>query len=140
MTITRTLIADYLDSQFSGLASIVGQDDDPEEGFRVDIDLTLRKLGVARDDLFTASLEDSQEDAAYALAEYYAARRFWRQLSDRANVKVDDSQFDYKQVLTNIQQVMNDAAAACAGLGLDVATAAWSSGYLNLDWLEPAPV
>src|SRR5436190_2123558 len=83
MTLTRGHIAAYLNSQFSNLGAAIGQNSDPLVGFKEDVDAALRKLGVARANLATATLEDSQEEAAETLAEYYAARRIWRQLGDR---------------------------------------------------------
>lgn len=138
MTISRTQLANYLDAQFSGLATAIGQDSDTEEGYRPDIDAALRKLGKTESELATATVEDSQGEAVFALVEYYAARRFWRQLSDRANVKVDDSQFDYKQVLLNVKTLVDDAAAAVATLGYSVSAGSWGIVDFSADWIESA--
>lgn len=139
MSVTRSDIAAYLDSQFSALASAIGQSANSaaSDGYGPDINLALRKLGKARADLATATVEDTSEETVYALAEYYAARRIWRQLSANINVKVGDSQFDYKTAIATAKELMQDAAAVCAALGYDVAAESWSAGWLNLDYLEP---
>lgn len=136
MTVLRDDIAEYLDSQFSGLAASVEQNSDPLIGYEVDINLALRKLGKTRAELATATLEDTQEEASFVLAEYFAARRFWRQLSDRVNVTVDGSQFSYQYSLAAVKQVMEDTAKLATDLGYNVSASAWGMGWLNLDWLE----
>jgi hypothetical protein len=137
MTVTRDDVAAYLDSQFSALAASAGQDSDPLTGYEPDINLAYRKLGVARADLATATLEDSQEDAATTLAEYYALRRIWRQLGDRINFSADGATFNHQYMVANVKALVDDAQKRCASLGYDVTGEAWSIGYLNQDWLEP---
>lgn len=137
MTITRADLAEYLNSQFSALAASVGQDTVLATGYRPDIDNALRKLGKSRSEVATATLEDSQEEAAYALAEYYAARRFWRQLGDRVNRSTGKVSYSFTNQLNTAKAIMDDAAARCAALGYDVKGDGWSIGTLNLDWLEP---
>lgn len=137
MTVTRSDIADYLDSQFSSLAEMIGQNDDPDTGYLFDIDQALRKLGKTRSELATATLEDSQEQDAFVLARYYASERLYTQLSSFANTKVDDSQFDYKNVLASLAGIVDKALARCQQLGYDVSGEGWSIGYFNTDWVEP---
>lgn len=137
MTITRADLAEYLNSQFSALAASVGQDTVLATGYRPDIDNALRQLGKSRSEVATATLEDSQEEAAYALAEYYAARRFWRQLGDRVNRSTGKVSYSFTNQLNTAKAIMDDAAARCAALGYDVKGDGWSIGTLNLDWLEP---
>lgn len=137
MTVTRSDLALYLDSQFSSLAASVGQDSLPEAGFAVDIDLTLRKLGVSRSDLPDATLADSQEEAAQALASYYALLRIWRQLGDRVNRSTGKVSFSFTNQLNSVKAMLDDAKARCQALGYDVSGDAWSISTLNLDWLEP---
>lgn len=122
MTITRGAVVIYLSGEFSSLAEAVGQtaSNDTPEGYKADVDNALRMLGTAESDLATATVEDSQRAAFFALAEYYAARRFWRRLGDRVNVKVDDSQFDYRYQLENARQIVENAAELCARLGYSV--------------------
>lgn len=139
MTISRAQLAAYLDQDFGALADAIGQtaDDDSIVGYGPDIDNALRKLGTSESELEGATVEEGKRDAVFTLAEYYAARRIWRHLASRANVKVDDSQFDYRQVLTSIKQVVDDARQQCQALGYDVTGGGWGVGQLNLDWLEP---
>lgn len=137
MTISRAALAAYLNSQFSNLGAAIGQNSDPVIGFAGDVDLALRKLGVARANLATATLEDSQEDAAQALAEYYAARRIWRQLGDRTNLSLGGNSVNFTSQRDSVKAMMDDAASRCAGLGYNVTADAWSVGYLAGDWIEP---
>lgn len=137
MTISRDDVAEYLDTQFSALAVSIGQDSDPLAGFEPDIDLAFRKLGTARADLATATVEDSQEEAVDALAEYYAARRIWRQLGDRVNTSTGVTSYTFTNQLTNVKAMVDDAQKRCTALGYDVTGDSWSIGYLNSDWLEP---
>lgn len=139
MTITRDHAAAYLDSTFASLASAVAQSDTSEgsTGYGSDIDNALRKLGKTESELATATVADGDRDDFYALAEFYAARRFWRLLSDRVNMKVDDSQYDYRYMIANVEKIADVAKAQCVALGYDVQGGGWSAGWLNLDFLEP---
>lgn len=137
MTVTRADLAAYLDSQFSALAASVGQDDDPLTGYAPDIDLALRKLGVARADLATASLQDAQEEAYYALGEYYALRRIWRGLGDRVNQTFGATTLNFTDQRASVKAMMDDAQRRVSALGYDVTGDGWSIGYLNSDWIEP---
>lgn len=138
MSVSREAIAAYLHAEFGNLAEMVGQADNDASptGYGPDINNALRQLGESESALPSATVDDSRRDDIFALAEYYTARRMWRRLSDRANVKVDDSQFDYRQVLTNAKLLVDDAKAKCQQLGYDVTAGGWSVGALNLDWLE----
>lgn len=136
MTIARGVIADYLNEQFSALADAVGQSSTPLTGYKPDIDGALRKLSKTESELATAIVEDANRDAYFALAEYHAARRFWRLLGANANVKVDDSTFDYKTVIANAKMLADDAQARCEALGYDVTGSGWGTLYLNQDWIE----
>lgn len=135
--IARADLAAYLDSQFSALAASVGQDANPDVGYSPDIDLALRKLGVARADLATATVTDSQEDAVETLAEYYALRRIWRGLGDRVNNSDGVTSYNFTNQLASVKAMLDDAQRRCASLGYDVTGEGWSVGYLNLDFLEP---
>jgi hypothetical protein len=139
MTISRTNVATYLHTQFSNLAASVGQaaSDGGATGYGPDIDAALRKLGTSESDLATATVEDSYRESYFALAEYYAARRFWRQLGDRVNRRTGNNTFDFSHQLKTAKAIMDDAASRLAGLGYDVSGTGWTVGDLNLDWLEP---
>jgi hypothetical protein len=142
MTVSRDDIAAHLNDQFSSLASAIGQtgSGDSSDGYTPDIDKALRKLGKTRSELPSATVEDAQEEAVFALAEFFALQRFWRRFGVFVNTKVDDSQFDYKQAQANAHTMMLEAKAVCAALGYDVAATGWSTGWLNLDWSENEPV
>lgn len=137
MTITRDDVADYLDTQFSALAVSIDQDSDPLIGYGPDINLAFRKLGVERAALATATLEDSQEDAVNALAEYFAARRIWRQLGDRVNTSTGVTSYNFTDQRKQAESIMNDAKKLVTALGYDVSGDAWSVGWMNSDEFEP---
>lgn len=120
MTITRDDVAEYLDTQFSALAASIGQDSDPLTGFEPDINLALRKLGVARANLAEATVEDSQEDAVNALSEYYALRRIYRQLGDRVNTSTGVTSYNFTSQRDSVKAMLDDAQKHCAALGYDV--------------------
>lgn len=136
MTITRQNVADYLNTQFSGLAEAVGQSATPLTGYKPDIDAALRKLGTVEGDLATAEVVDGSRDAYFALAEYYAARRFWRQLGNRVNTRTGSTSYNFDGQLKAAKGMMEDAANRLAILGYDVTGGGWSTGELNLDWIE----
>lgn len=138
MTISRANIATYLDTQFSSLAAAIEQEDALLAGYDPDIDNTFRKLGTLESDLATATLADSDRTIGFALAEYYAARRIYRQLASRINVTVDGSQFSYQYTLQAAKTLMDEAEKLCATLGVDVTGIGMGMGYLNLDFLESA--
>lgn len=117
MTLARTDIANYLNGQFSALAVSVGQSATPLTGYSPDIDNALRKLGKTEAELATATVDDSLRDAAFALGEYYAAKRIWRQLGDRVNHTQGESTMNFTDQRKNAKDMMDDAANLCAALG-----------------------
>jgi hypothetical protein len=137
MSITRSTIAFYLDEQFRDMAESVGQDTDPNIGYKPDIDNAYRALGKSESSLATATVEDANVNAAYALAEYYAARRFWRRLGGRVNTRTGLNSYDFDGQRKQAKEMMEDAQRRCAAFGYDVSGEAWSLADLNLDWLEP---
>jgi hypothetical protein len=136
MSVSRVDAIAYLSQEFSQLAIAVGQDTNVLIGYRPDVDNALRRLGAVESDLATATVDDADRNAFFALAEYYAARRFWRQCSDRANFKVGQSSFDFQHLLKNLKMVLDDAAARAADEGYPVTSSGWESGYMNMDWIE----
>jgi hypothetical protein len=142
MSVSRADIAEYLDSQFSAFASAIMQtdSDDGATGYGPDIDLALRKLGVARSELAAATVEDSQDEEVFALAEYFAARRMWRHMASNVNTTADGSVFSFQYTMASVKAMMDDAKAECQALGYDVSSDGWSVGYLNLDWIEAESV
>ena len=136
MTISRSAVAFYLDEQYSSLASVIGQVDDPTVGYRPDIHSALRRLGKTESELASATVEDGSREIYFALAEYYAARRIYRHLSSNINVIVDGSSFSFQYALAHAKSLMEDAAAKLAPLGYDVTGSGWTIGYVNQDWIE----
>jgi hypothetical protein len=143
MTINRTQAAAHLDSQFSVLASEIGQvtTDDTALGYGPDIDQALRKLGKSEDAIATATVANSDAAAYLALAEYYALRRFWRALAIKITMSVDGiGSASESHMFDHLSKLVEEAAEVAAGLGYPVgAVPTWSLGSINLDFIEPEP-
>jgi len=122
VTISRTNVATYLHGQFSALATAIGQisTDGSAAGYGPDIDAMLRKLGKSESELPAATLEDDQRDAAFALAEFFAARRVWRALGDRVNTVTGKNSYSFTDQRANVKAMMEAAADQCALLGYSV--------------------
>lgn len=138
MAIPRSAIALYLDSQFSELAASVNQTDssDGATGYGPDIDNALRVLGKTESELADATVEDGQRSAIFALAEYFALRRFLRKLGGRVNFSGGDESYNFTDQRAHVKAMMEDAKKECAALGYDVSGDGWIVASLNLDWME----
>lgn len=141
MTISRSTVANHLQSRFSRFASDIGQTvtDDSPQAYGPDIDDALRDLSVAEDDLSTATVAESSRRAYLTLAEYYAARRMWLQMSSNPNVKSGDQQVDYSKVIDSLKAIMEDASARAAALGFGPDLDQWGRISLLTDYIEPLP-
>jgi hypothetical protein len=137
VAITRQNVADYLNDQFSALAGAIGQDPAALTGYKPDIDNALRKLGKTESELADAAIPDGDRALYFAWAEYFAARRIWRQLGKSVDHTMGETTIKYGDRRKQAKDIMDDAAAALAALGYDVTGTGWSVGSLNLDWLEP---
>lgn len=120
MTISLDAVAEYLDKEFSALATAIGQDADPSIGFEPDIHNALRKLGVTEDNLYAATVADTDRDAMFALSKFYAAQRIWQQLGDRADHTMGETTYKYDGQRKQAEAMMKNAAKVCAALGYDV--------------------
>lgn len=136
MSISVGDIANYLDEQFSSLAASVGQDSDPTTGYLPDITNALRRFGRAESAL-GSSIEDSDRDAVFVLAEYFALRRFRRLLGDRTNHTMGETSYNFDGQRKTLKELAEEAADACLAYGYNVNGKGWSMGNLNLDWVEP---
>lgn len=140
--ITRAQAADHLQYQFSALASEIGQaeTDESATGYGPDIDQALRQLGESEAGLAAATVADAYAPAFLALAEYYALRRFGRQLALSADLSSGTMSKKASQRSATIKALTAEAAERAAGMGYPVGgAAAWGTGLLNLDYLEPTP-
>lgn len=141
MSIPRAAAANYLDGSFAELAAAIGQTSDGADSFGYGwaIDAALRTLGTAESDLLTATVDDVQRDAYYALCDYYTALRIWRALVSRPNLTLGDERFQFEHQLNHAHALLEDAAtrAKAAGypVGAEAASAgAWAFGELDLGW------
>lgn len=119
MAITRQNVADYLHTQFSEPVAAIGQttNNDSPAGYGPDIDNALRKLGKSESELATATVENSQREAFYALSEFYTAERVWTQLGSRVNTTTGNNEYDFKDMRKSVKERMEKAADRCAMLG-----------------------
>lgn len=136
MAITRQNVADYLNDQFSALATSIGQNATPSTGYKPDIDNALRQLGKSESELPSAEIADGSRAVYFAWAEYFAARRIWRQLGSQVDHTMGETSIKYGGQRDQAKAIMDDAAAQLTALGYNV-TGGWGVGTLNLDWLEP---
>lgn len=146
MTITRADVAAYLHSQYARLAAEIKQaeTDDSADGYGPDIDQALRKLGVPRAGLPAATVRDDQEEPLFALARYFALRRFAAQVTTKVDM---DGGFGVQGgrsgVFRSVLDMLKEARAELVALGyLPPDSGSGSGGNfgvidLNLDFLEP---
>lgn len=125
MTVERADILDYLNGALSALADEVNDadqdEDDGVEGYKLPIDAALRRLGVAKSALATASIDDAREEPAYALAHYYALERFWTTASKRIDTNTGQNfSVGRSQLFLHIKDLLERAAGTCALLGYPV--------------------
>lgn len=120
MAISRDVIANYLDTQFSALAAAVGQDSNLLIGYAPDLDDALRLLNVAEVDLPTATVDDGLRQVVFALARYYTAQRLWILLGDRVNTETGLTSYNFDGQRKQAQAIMDNAAGLCARLGYPV--------------------
>lgn len=141
MSISRDAIAAYLHTQFSSLASAIGQSatDASDDGYGPDVDNVLRQFDVAESALSSGTVDEADREKAFALGEYFALRRIWRRLGDRANVSIGGNSFNFADMRKNVKEMMEDADAACEALGVGVASGGFDMVRLNLDYVEPEP-
>ena len=142
MSMDRATAATHLDYQFSVLAGEIGQaeSDDSATGYGPDIDQALRHLGESEATLSAATVADAFVPSYLALAEYYALRRYGRQLALKADTTSGTMSKKFGQQAATVAALRTEAAERAAGLGYPVSgAAAWSIGQINLDYLEPDP-
>lgn len=147
MTITRAQAATYLDSQFSSLATEIGQTlrNDTATAYGPDIDAALRRMGVAEASLATATVEDTARVAFYALCDYNCLRRMARRLATRVDSGALVPEGDRERIFDNVTEMLAEAKMFVTALGYgpegDVSAANASTlwGYvdLNTDYVEP---
>lgn len=141
MTVTRDAIALHLNSQFSALATAISQasDTDTADGYGPDIDQALRDLGETTS-LDTVTLTDAQAPAAFALAEYYALRRFERQMALKVDVQAGSLSQKNGTVPSTLRSLTEEAKDRASALGyVPGGSNFWTYGQLNLDYIEPEP-
>jgi hypothetical protein len=120
MTITRADILYYLQDALSDLAEETGQgQEDSPTGYKLPIDAALRRLGNV--DPTAPTSPDTLTEAAYALAEYNALRRFWTMSAQRVDtITGPNFATTRSQLFANIEKLLKEAADRCALLGYPV--------------------
>lgn len=142
MAINRATIAVHLHTQFETLAREINQPatTDSASGYGPDIDAALRRLGKTTDELATATVEEGDVEACYALAEYYALRRFWRKLATKVNVGAAAlaPEGNRQNVFENVGTLLKMAAETVEAFGYNLGDdTAWEFVRLGLDFIEP---
>lgn len=137
----RSDILAYLQDQFAALKNESGQGgDDSSQGYKLPIDATLRRLGVSESSLATGTIADTLNEAAYAVAEYHALRRFRFMIATRIDYPAE-KMTTRTQLFSQIDTLLKEAADRATVLGYGVVT---SSAYglftMDLDYLEPEAV
>jgi len=146
MSITRAAAAAYLRSQFSNLATEIGQTthDDTSLGYGADIDAALRRLGVAESDLATAEADDADRIEYYALCDYFCLQRMARQLTTRVDSGALVQEGDRQRVYDNVRALLAEATAVIERMGYGPETfgqagaGLWGAVDFNLDYIEPS--
>lgn len=134
---TRADLLAYLQSVFGALAAETGAPlTDTENGFKHPLDSAFRRLGVGESDL--AAAQTASVEAAQALAEYFALRRFRSLLAARVDFDATAVQGPRSQPFNHVTALLEEAASRCAATGYGVggdegaARVRW-----NLDYIEP---
>jgi len=139
VSLTRAELLAHLQAQFSVLATETAQaTTDTAAGYGSAIDMALRQLGTAQADLATGTVATGDEVDGLQLAEYFALRRFARDLSIRVNISLDapSASRQEAQAFAHVKALLDELKAELEGRGY--LKASWSMGYLNLDFLESA--
>lgn len=140
----RSAAMTYLSDEYRELATDAKfTDSQTESAYNTAIDMSLRQLGVQETDLPTATIDQPQIIAYYALLDYFSLKRFSRLLSIRFDVNVgNNSLFAYRsQAFKAIQQLLQDAEERLLKLGYDVGGGpSFQMGRINLDFNEPGAV
>lgn len=141
MTLSRTNAATYLNSQFSGYASLANQaaTDASATGYGPDIDNALRELDYTEAELAAAAVDETDRRAYFTLCEYFAARRLWVQVGAIPDVRLGPQSESYGKVLDAIQAIMKDASARASALGYSLDDeSTWTYSQYNPDAIEPS--
>ncbi|GCE49195.1 hypothetical protein EI42_06002 [Thermosporothrix hazakensis] len=138
----RTAALSFLQQEYRELA--IEAKFTPEQtadAYSTAIDMSLRHLGVAEQDLPTASVAQADTLKFIALLNYYALKRFSRLLAIRFDVELPGPvKASRSQAFDRVQMLLKDAEAELAGLDIQVGgqtTQGFQLGRLQLDFLEP---
>lgn len=137
--LTRAALTAYLAAVFAPIAKETATlSSDTSDGYGLPINATLRRLGTVESLLSTGTVADGQEDAAYALAEYYSLLRFWRLLATRVDMPATGMMTPRSQIFRQVADLLEDARKRCESLGYPITDASSSSMIrLGLDYIEP---
>lgn len=138
---TRSDILAYLTGQFRALETESGQGSfDDSEGYKLPIDATMRRLGVSESTIATGTVADTLGEAAFAVAEYHALRRFRFLIATRIDYPAE-KMMTRTVLFSQIDALLKEASERATSLGYGVVT---SSDYglftMSLDYLEPESV
>ncbi len=135
---TRSDILEYLGGQFAALEKESGQGIfDDASGYKLPIDATMRRVGVLEANLATGTVADTLNEAAYAVAEYHALRRFRFLIATRIDYPAE-KMMARTQLFSQIDALLKEAADRASTFGYGVVTASdYGLFTLGLDIYEP---
>ncbi len=135
----RTQATSYLASEFSALLLEIGitAGQPTTDFFAIPVDNSLRAMGYAETDLPTVD-QLTKVDDYIALLEFYALKRFAKNLSIYANIAINTTGLSRmkSQVYANVVQLLDKAHQEVIARGYDKGEA-FGLTRLELDFKEP---
>lgn len=146
MAFDRPAATIYLQNKYAALATLAGQTvtTDSADGYGPAIDEALLTYGTTYTDILTPTVADADVLGVRALLRYYALLHFEQRLVTEVSVVVSGASASYSEqlsvALTQVRSLLAEAAKQVAAYGyvVDGAGGTWSSGFFNLDFLEPS--
>jgi hypothetical protein len=135
----RSSATTYLTTEYQELASEAAfSAQQLSDCYNLAMDMALRQLGYAEEDLPTADVSEPHILGYLALLGYYTLRRFERLLAIRVDVNIAGNlQAMRSQAAKQVKLLLDDARQECTALGFAIGTAAVTAGRFTLDFLEP---
>lgn len=112
---------------------------DDTAGYKAPIDMALRLIGTDEADIATADITSDVFDYQVAL-DFAALQHLWRKAAARVDIEVGDPSVSKKrsQLFKQIGEMLKEARAAAENAGVIDGASSWTSGRVNLDFLEVA--
>ncbi len=135
---TRSDAIEYLASRYSDLERQTSTEQaDSPLGYKTVLDVALRDLEFAEEDLATAEVESADARAFLALLDYHAVYRFYTILSALGNISIDGITINYAQTIRQLEALLRRLEERLGALGIIAGGNANELGEINLDYLQP---